>query len=323
MCEISFEGASVSCRLASLEVRPELSSAGVSETSFGSAHAGPESFGVAPVTQDCGAFGVGSADSESPFGAVDGAGMDVSGDASVEDPSGRAELAPWTDGVALEAQFLDVSAGAKDEFTGGLLESAAFADAEATRAVLGFWMRVEFEVRAHPYGKKWKQTHLFVLVRFEIAVKSPDPLLMAPHPNVKRNAAARLVGIQIARNCSDEWRGEQSGLLSIIVEYMKDAVDFPDQFNCSWCGQELQECVKGTGRLSSKSPVLRIIGLAVWRPQGRHPANHPYNSIKGFLGGRDIDLSGSQYQANILRANRHYYRVYHVCMLAWDSMQVV
>ena len=154
MCDISFEGASVSCRLASLEVRPELSSAGVSETSSESAHAGSESFGVAPATQDCGAFGVGSAESESPFGAVDGAGMDVSGDASVEDPSGLAELAPWTDGVALETQFVDVSTGAKDEFTGGSPEWGSSADAEATTAVLGFWMRVKFEVRAHSYEKK-------------------------------------------------------------------------------------------------------------------------------------------------------------------------
>ena len=79
--------------------------------------------------------------------------MDVSGDASGKDPSGRAELAPCTDGIGLEAQLLVVSAAAEVGCTGGLSELAASTDAEATTAALGFWMRVEFDIRVDSYER--------------------------------------------------------------------------------------------------------------------------------------------------------------------------
>ena len=53
--------------------------------------------------------------------------------------------------LAVETLFVVVSAATEDEFTGALSESAAFADAEATTAVLGFWIRVKFDVRADSY----------------------------------------------------------------------------------------------------------------------------------------------------------------------------
>ena len=98
-------------------------------------------------------LGVSSTEAESWIGLVDGAAKDASGDASAQDPSGRAELAPWTDGIELEAQFVVMSAAATADCTGGLSESAAFADAEATTAVLGFWVRVKFEVRVNSYKR--------------------------------------------------------------------------------------------------------------------------------------------------------------------------
>ena len=150
MSDASVEGNSVSCRSAS-ESLPEPTGAGVSGTSSRSACAGPG------YTWDMGAFsnlialGVGSTEADSWIGVVDGAGKDVRRDGSAQDPSGQAELGPWTDGIELEAQFVMMSAAAIAECTGGLSESAAFADAEATRAALEFWIRVEFDVRADSY----------------------------------------------------------------------------------------------------------------------------------------------------------------------------
>ena len=55
---------------------------------------------------------------------------------------------------------------------------------------------------------------------------------MEPHEVVKVTSPLRLlVRIQIARHCSDERRGEQSGFPSMITEYMKDAIDFEGQFD--------------------------------------------------------------------------------------------
>ena len=90
-------------------------------------------------------LGVSSTEAESWIGLVDGAAKDASGDASAQDPSERAELAPWRDGTGLEAKFVVVSAAATANCTGGFSESAASADAEATTlaAALGFWMRVK------------------------------------------------------------------------------------------------------------------------------------------------------------------------------------
>ena len=55
----------------------------------------------------------------------------------------------WTDVIVVEARCVAVSAATEDELTGVLSESSTFADAEATAAALGFWMRVEFYVRAN------------------------------------------------------------------------------------------------------------------------------------------------------------------------------
>ena len=82
---------------------------------------------------------------------VDGAGKGVSGDALGQDTSRRAELVGSTDVIVAEARCVAVSAAAEVGCTGGLSESSTFADAEATTAALGFWMRVEFEVRVDSY----------------------------------------------------------------------------------------------------------------------------------------------------------------------------
>ena len=62
----------------------------------------------------------------------------MSGDASAQDPSGRAELVFWTDVIVVEARFVVVSAAAEAEFTEGLSESAASGDADTTTAALVF-----------------------------------------------------------------------------------------------------------------------------------------------------------------------------------------
>ena len=143
---------------------------------------------------------------------------------------------------------------------------------------------------------------------------------MPPHKNPKLNFPELLLAlIQIARHCSDERRREQSGLLSMIAEYTKDVVDFPGQFKRGGRGQELRECLEGAGCLSSKSLVLWIIRLAVWGPQGRHAANHPLNSIGSFA---EFTWSACQFQAYSLCTNRHYCRVYHVCMSAWIACKL-
>ena len=65
----------------------------------------------------------------------------MSGDASAQDTSGQAKLVVWTDGIALDAEFVAISATEEAESRDGLsdLESSALADAENTMAaVRGF-----------------------------------------------------------------------------------------------------------------------------------------------------------------------------------------
>ena len=146
------EGDSVSCGLA-LEVPPEPTDAGVLETSSELARAGPGSSWSAGASTDIDELEMGSTEADSCIGVVDGAGKGVSGDASAPDSSGRAEFAPWTDGMELEAQFVVMSAAATAECTWGFSESSTFADAETTTAALRFWMRVEFYVRVNSYER--------------------------------------------------------------------------------------------------------------------------------------------------------------------------
>ena len=84
---------------------------------------------------------VGSTEADSEIGAIDGAMKGVSGDAFGYDISRRTELVSWG-----KHYRHVVSAAAKNEFTGGLSESAASADAEPTAAALGFW--IENELRS-------------------------------------------------------------------------------------------------------------------------------------------------------------------------------
>ena len=143
MSETMVKGDFVSCGLASLEVTPEPTSASVSETSSGLARAKTGFSWGAGASSDIGALGLGSTEADSWIGAVDGSGKDVRRDASEYDPSGRGELALWSNGIAVEAQFVVVSASAEVGCTRGFSESSTFSDAEATTAALEFWMRVK------------------------------------------------------------------------------------------------------------------------------------------------------------------------------------